>query len=158
MTRPRGFTLVELMVTIAVAAILITIAVPGFQALVQNNRATTLANQLTTAINLARSEAIRRGEIVSVCTVDWEDGWWVEPGNCGGLVADRLRIWEAPPARSVINAGGETSVGFDAMGTQEDENNAITFNVHAENCSGDRARILHISPGGRVGVERVACP
>ncbi|WP_018141471.1 GspH/FimT family pseudopilin [Thioalkalivibrio sp. ALJ7] len=158
MTRPHGFTLVELMVTIAVAAILITIAVPGFQALVQNNRATALANQLTTAINLARSEAIRRGEVASVCTNDWEDGWWVEPSaGCNAAAADRLRVWDAPPARSVINAGGETSVSFGPMGTRADQN-AITLNVHVENCTGDRARILRISPGGRVGVERTACP
>lgn len=162
MRRTAGFTLIELMVTIAVAAILLTIAVPGFQALVQNNRATTLANELTTALNLARSEAVRRGQMISVCAADsgndWEDGWRVELGDdCNAADDDILRIWDAPPARSVIDADGETSVSFSPMGTREDQN-AVTFDVHAENCSGERARTLHISPGGRVGVERVACP
>ncbi|WP_421621619.1 GspH/FimT family pseudopilin [Alkalilimnicola ehrlichii] len=161
MKRLYGFTLVELMVTIAVAAVLLTLAVPGFRGIVHDNRATSLANELTTAINLARSEAIRRGRVVSVCTDDWEAGWRVEVGeDCDATGDDVIRRWDAPATNSVIDAGdGETAVRFEALGGLEGSDVIeITFQIHVENCTGDRARRLRVSPGGHVGVERVECP
>ncbi len=87
MTRGRGFTLIELVVILAVAVVLLTLAVPGFQALIQNNRLATQANEFITALNLARSEAIKRGIRVTVCKSinqtactaggDWRQGWIV---------------------------------------------------------------------------------
>jgi prepilin-type N-terminal cleavage/methylation domain-containing protein len=53
-----GFTLMELMVTIAIAAILVGTAIPSFTSTITNNRLTTSANELVTALNLARSEAV----------------------------------------------------------------------------------------------------
>src|SRR3569832_2414901 len=55
----RGFTLVELLVTISIATILVTLAVPSFSDFVKNNRMITLTNDFVTALNVARSEAIR---------------------------------------------------------------------------------------------------
>ncbi len=66
-----GFTLVELMVTIFVAAILLAIAVPSFQHITVSSRLTTTANSLVGALNLARMEAIKRNADVQFCgTVD----------------------------------------------------------------------------------------
>ncbi|MCH6550161.1 MAG: prepilin-type N-terminal cleavage/methylation domain-containing protein, partial [Proteobacteria bacterium] len=59
--RTRGFTLFELMITLAVAALILSLGVPGFRNFIQNNRATTHTNDLVTALNLGRSEATRRG-------------------------------------------------------------------------------------------------
>lgn len=81
-----GFTLIELMVTIALAAIILTQAVPSFNALVQNNRLISQKNEFISTLNLARSEALKRGTRVTVCastdqttcdTADWEQGWIV---------------------------------------------------------------------------------
>ncbi|MGD8940277.1 MAG: GspH/FimT family pseudopilin [Gammaproteobacteria bacterium] len=81
-----GFTLIELMVTIALAAIILTQAVPSFNALVQNNRLISQKNEFISTLNLARSEALKRGTRVTVCastdqatcdTTDWEQGWIV---------------------------------------------------------------------------------
>ncbi|KPJ92750.1 MAG: hypothetical protein AMJ53_08750 [Gammaproteobacteria bacterium SG8_11] len=81
-----GFTLIELMVTIALAAIILTQAVPSFNALVQNNRLISQKNEFISTLNLARSEALKRGTRVTVCastdqntcdTTDWEKGWIV---------------------------------------------------------------------------------
>ena len=63
----RGFTLIELMVAITVMAILLTIAVPSFTATINRNRLATAANELVTTIQLARTEAVRRGGRVVVC-------------------------------------------------------------------------------------------
>ncbi|MBN4079493.1 GspH/FimT family pseudopilin [Beggiatoa alba] len=62
-----GFTLVELMVTLTIAAILVTVAVPSFVTTVQNNRLITYTNDLVGDINLARSEAVKRGVRVLLC-------------------------------------------------------------------------------------------
>lgn len=62
-----GFTLVELMVTLAVAAILVTMAVPGFTSLINSNRLGSSANQLVAAVQAARIEAVRRNARVIMC-------------------------------------------------------------------------------------------
>lgn len=55
-----GFTLIELLVTLAVAAILLAIGVPGLRNILLTNRLATTANEVVAALNLARSEAIKR--------------------------------------------------------------------------------------------------
>jgi type IV fimbrial biogenesis protein FimT len=74
----QGFTLVELMVTLAVAAIILAIAAPSFSQMIRENRLITTANNLVGNIQLARSEAIRRGVQVTMLPVvddDWSQGW-----------------------------------------------------------------------------------
>lgn len=66
--RQGGFTLVELMITLAVAVILIAIAVPSFTSLIASNRLTTVANELTDASNVARLEAIKRNTNTQLCS------------------------------------------------------------------------------------------
>jgi prepilin-type N-terminal cleavage/methylation domain-containing protein len=63
----RGFTLIELIVVMAVAAILLGIAMPSFRSFVQNSRLATQANSLVYSLNLARSEAIKLDTQVEVC-------------------------------------------------------------------------------------------
>jgi type IV fimbrial biogenesis protein FimT len=66
----RGFTLVELLVTMAVAVILIMIAVPSFKSMILSNKLTTTANDVVGAINIARMEAIKRNASVQLCSND----------------------------------------------------------------------------------------
>lgn len=75
--QPAAFTLVELVVTMAVAAVLLTIAIPSFQTVIQNSRIATQANSLLTDLNYARSEALRRNLNVGICASN--DG-----ATCGG--------------------------------------------------------------------------
>jgi type IV fimbrial biogenesis protein FimT len=79
----NGFTLIELVVTIAVAAILVTVAVPNMRTFIQNGRITTQVNDLITDLNYARSEAIKRRTNVAICQSsngtactggNWKDG------------------------------------------------------------------------------------
>ena len=65
--RSGGFSLLELMITVAVAAILMALAVPSFTSLINNNRLTSGSNALVTAMHHARSEAVRRNARVTLC-------------------------------------------------------------------------------------------
>jgi type IV fimbrial biogenesis protein FimT len=67
MSRQRGFTLVELMITVAIAAIVLTLAVPSFEWTINSNRLSGSANELVNALHTARIEAIRRNRRTVVC-------------------------------------------------------------------------------------------
>lgn len=83
--RQKGFTLVELIVTVSLAAIVLMFAVPSFSELISNTRLTTLTNDLVTHIHLARSEAVKRRMAITLCSsddgatcsgnTDWGAGW-----------------------------------------------------------------------------------
>lgn len=103
----KGFTLIELAVTIAVVAILLTLAVPSFNSLIQSNRVTGHANGMVSALHFARSEAVNRSETVRFCPVnaaqtdcdedgDWAAGWiaLVQSGPDAGEI---VRVWPAVP-------------------------------------------------------------
>ncbi len=80
LTKSFGFTLIELIVTISIAAILAGIAIPSFSPIIQSTQLTTYANELVTSLNLARSEAVKRGVQVSVrrkgsTNQNWDSGW-----------------------------------------------------------------------------------
>ena len=77
-----GFTLVELMITLAIAGILVAVGIPSFNSTISDSRLTSYANEFVTALNLARSEAIKRGIQVTVRRKGedsdagkWESGW-----------------------------------------------------------------------------------
>lgn len=66
--RPWGFSLVELMVTIAVAAIVLSIATPSFTSIINSNRLSSAANEMVAAIQIARTEAVRLNRSITVCS------------------------------------------------------------------------------------------
>lgn len=66
-----GLTLIELMVAVAVLAILLSIGIPSFQSLVAQNRATSAANELQSTLQFARSTAIAQARPVTVCAADF---------------------------------------------------------------------------------------
>ena len=65
-----GFTLIELMITVALASILLTVAVPSFNQMVVGGRLTAQSNEMVAALSLARSEAIKRNANVTLCRAD----------------------------------------------------------------------------------------
>lgn len=90
--RPLGFSLVELMVVIAIAALVLATGVPGFIGMVQGQRLTATVNDFLGALHLARSEAIQRGRPVSLVpageAAGWTTGWIVFVDEDGNLRRD----------------------------------------------------------------------
>lgn len=166
MKQQRGFTLLELMITIAVAGILLALAGPQFRAMVQGNRITTQVNEFVTAVNMARGEAVRSGEPVTLCASqdqntcadpgdgDWAIGWILEGENAAGD-PEILRRWRAP-------TGEPTMIEDDARGRvvflpngMADRELRIVHAIPDATC--DQRRIIRLSRGGRTDIRRLEC-
>lgn len=97
--RAGGYTLLELVVTVAVAATVLVLAVPSFDAFVARSRQAAEIDALFHAIHLARKESIMRRQVVSLCPSP--DGGRCEPGRdwSAGWLMFENRDRDEPPAR-----------------------------------------------------------
>ncbi len=94
----KGFTLIELIVSMAIAGILISVGIPSFANMIQDGRQSATYNALVGELSYARSEAVKRSLTVSVCarstdtecavSSDWSDGWLLFVDNNGNGAAD----------------------------------------------------------------------
>lgn len=101
----RGFTLVELMVTLTVAMVLIVIAVPSFKSITLSSRLTTTANDIVAAINTARMEAIKRNVNTQVCSnAAASNGGDAMGTACGTQTAAVYANGSATPVRAGIGS------------------------------------------------------
>ena len=80
----KGFTLIEMMITIAIIGILAAIGMPSYKNTITSMRMSAEINALSNSLNFARTEAMKRGLVTSVCPVsggacttstDWSGGW-----------------------------------------------------------------------------------
>ena len=151
----QGFTLIELMVTISVLAILLMIAVPSFNDATLGSKLSAYANNLVASAHLARSEAIKRNTAVTLCVSSngascasggWEQGWIAL--STDGTIIQRQ---QALPAGLKIT-GGANSLAFQPSGVGA---TTATFTVcRATPTVGGQERVVSISATGRPGVEK----
>lgn len=144
--RAHGFTLVEMLVVLTIGAILAAIAIPTFNATIAGARTFDAITSLQAALDLARSEAIRRGTTVTLCRVadpaadppvctmaagafganDWMAGWVVfvdnsVGGTVGTIDAAELVVFRQPPlaaaaATRAVMVSGIGAVSYNNLG------------------------------------------
>lgn len=158
MKKQNGFTLVELMIGLAIVAIVLSIGVPSFGDLIRNNRMTTQVNELVGALNLARSEAVKRGQSINVTAAsggsNWKAGWTVET-TAGGT---DIRVYASQDGEHTLIAdGGQSTFTYDSQGFLS---TACAANCTVTLCeSGETGRRLSVAPSGHMSVDgRYACP
>lgn len=170
----RGFTLIELLVTMAVAAILMAVAIPSYQTFVLNNRMSSQSNELLSAFQLARSEAIKRGTRVSVCKGaggaciaggTWAQGWMVfvdGDGVVGTLDGADQPVQVYPALTGSTTLGATANAGnfisyLPAGLTNLAIGTTATFTL-CPGAAGANGRNIQVVASGRASIVNVACP
>lgn len=180
MNRYSGFTLIELMVVLAISAILVTLAAPSFTRTVQSTKVTSAVNTFMADARFARSEAVRQGGIVTMCfrdavdnatgpvcgtdaTKGWANGWVIFRDVNGNGVrnfnADEslndtiLRVQDPITSLEAIpdTSGTVTKLKFTGTGRLLNANSTATLTFGGSYAL-DIQRQVCISLGGRVRV------
>lgn len=151
-----GLTLVELMVTLAIFAVLVGVAAPSFNSLMLGPRLGSWANEMSASATLARSEAIKRNGTVTLCASsdgaacatsgDWEQGWIV---TANGTILERH---QALPAnyKATETLAANRSLIFQPTGAGATQA-TIRF-CQATPSAGPQEKVVTISATGRTSV------
>jgi len=152
----RGLTLIELMVTLAVVAVTLSIGVPSFQGMASSNRMSSAANSLVGALNVARSEAIKRGARVNVVVksgTDWSNGWKVQL-NSDSTDVGTIKAFDPIVGMQVTGTSTQYQflpTGFLSLATAEE------IKVCDSSTTGETGRKISISISGRFSVSNTTC-
>jgi type IV fimbrial biogenesis protein FimT len=160
----------ELMFTISVLAVLLTLAIPSFRETIERNRVTAQSNDFVTSLNFARSEALKRVGSVTVCAsangatcsgagvTDWSTGWiaFADLNSDGVLNGAEvpMQVWPATSEGLTLNA---TTRNFVRYGSNGVASGAETFVLTKPLCTGNKTRRITVGVTGRVSTETLAC-
>lgn len=179
--RASGFTLIELVVTMAVLVIVVSIAAPSFTNMVTNNRSAGLGSELTAAIQFARSEAIKRASRVAICpssdgnscltSSDWAKGWliFVDTSASDSLTPELgtvLNHWNKIDSKAIVTLkNGSTSVGylkFNSRGmlarSNATDTGQRTFDAYITGCKGKVRQQIKVGLAGTLNASKIDCP
>jgi len=169
-----GFTLIELLTVITIAAILMALGVPSYKYVTNANRISGEVNALLGDLQYARSEAIKEGQTVTVCSsadptaaaptcagsTAWQSGWIVFSDLNGNGAADPgdiiLRAQRAFPVGDTFNANNNmTTVTFNREGFALGLANTVTIALHAAVPDNSTTRCLQITIVGQLTTQSV---
>lgn len=172
--RLSGYTLVELLVALAIGAILLMIAIPGYSYLVHKNTLTVVTNDLVTALHLARSEAIKRSMRVTICKTSnatntapacdplasWRQGWlvFVDGGTAGVFEFGDTILWVQDSASRVVTittSNFNNYVSYLASGKSQGPNGLANGAILV--CVNGERRDIIINNTGRIRLSTNIC-
>lgn len=172
-TRSDGFTLMELMIAIAILGILLALAWPSFSAALASNRLAAASNSMIAGVNLARSEGVRSKRAGGMCPSadgtacggDWSAGWlvWNDANQDGAKGDDEpaIRYFQGNPAQLRVTAAAAVPViVFDRRGRMTAPAVNAQFSAHAADCAAGaagRQRNLTVTRAGQVRVQKADC-
>jgi type IV fimbrial biogenesis protein FimT len=170
--RAAGFTMVEMMMTVAIAAIVLTLAVPSFRYVTNSNRIAAEINGLLGDLQFARAEAIKEGRTVTVCvssngtqctgTTNWQNGWIVfsDPADIGVVDANEviLRVQKPFSGTDTFVSNGLSAVTFNREGYAAPIATGTLFTLHDSTSNSAWTRCLAFSTIGQVVSERANIP
>jgi type IV fimbrial biogenesis protein FimT len=166
----RGFTLIEMMVTVAVMAILLSLAAPSFNDALLGNKLSSYANDIVASAIVARSEAIKRNAAVTMCVSTdgttcaaaggWEQGWIVRCSTSDNATCDSAgtstivmqRRQAAASGFKISDAGGLSSLTFQPTGVGA-TSGTLTV-CRATPRAGGQERVVDITATGRASVRK----
>lgn len=171
MKQEKGFTLLELMVTLAIAAILFSVGVPGFRSVIMDSRLVRDSNQFVASINLARSSAVRFQRSATVCTSanfnavlpscsgssDWSQGWvvWVDKDRDGAIDANEiLSVQEPMDSMTTFSATNAALFSYDPRGFGSSPADELMM---CDNRNGEIGRRIRVNAVGRTHVKQQGC-
>ncbi|HET6397440.1 MAG TPA: GspH/FimT family pseudopilin [Pseudoxanthomonas sp.] len=159
-----GVTLIELLVTLVVLAVLLGMALPSFQGSMRSNRVATATNEILASLALARTEAIKGLGPAGVCpssdgvscasNTDWSGGWlvWREHRAAGATVRTVVRYVQARHQMEV--SGPADGIRFTTQGRSD--SGAVQFGLSPEDAEGP-ARCIAVNASGQARTEKQAC-
>jgi type IV fimbrial biogenesis protein FimT len=164
MKKNSGFTLLELLITVALISIVMAIAIPSMTTFTQNDRLTTNINALIGHLAYARSEAVKRSQQVSLCVSNnttsctggnWEDGWIVyidaDGSNTFSAGEEILRAQQALDGANTLTTAIGNQVTYDYRGFVSAASVGNFLLCDARN--GLFGKTIRISTTGRVRLE-----
>jgi len=170
----RGFTLIELMVTVAVLIVLLVVGVPEYRRMTENNRQVAAINTMVGDLNLARTEAVKQGRTVTLCgsadgatcnTANWESGWIVFTDR------DRDNVVDNADGDILISRSTGLPAGLNLRAVEFDSTSVVqylpngqlrdtdgdgdadgTFQVCEKSGDETKARVANVTNLGRVAI------
>lgn len=187
MTLNRGFTMLEVMIALAIISILAAVAAPSLREMSMNAAITGSTNDLMNSLALARGEAVRRSRATTLCTSNngvsctdsqWHEGWIVivDADNDGELDAGEtaLRSQTAADKRVRISSEGHRRGATNAQFVSYAPNGSLsrtqplpviftmcdlrTASAVGSNAAQDKGRTVTLSTTGRALAQRWTCP
>jgi type IV fimbrial biogenesis protein FimT len=174
--KSHGFTVLELLTTMTIVAVLLGIGVPSFTALIRQNRLASHTNEFILTLAVARSEAVKRGGRTSICSsnaaqtacsgaTDWGNGWLIfsDPDGAAGTIDPDgtapddtiVQAWPAPTEEAMNVASARAFISYGSDGRADV---ATVFTVSPHSCTGNDARTISVSLSGRASKGAVPCP
>ena len=150
----RGFTLIELLTTISVLAITVAIAAPSLGKLLSAQRVRSLAYSMVSDLVLARSEAVKRGESVTLkpSTTSWSQGWDISVVSSAEIISTQSTAGSDVQITTV--PASLPSLTFNRNGRLETPN-IVRFGITD---GGSQSRCISLDPSGRPKSTTSVCP